>query len=86
MAKIGKRLTAAQAAFEGKGNLAVADAVALVKANASAKFDRGAMERTLAGLGQRRFLLNNVHDDRCATHKAFPCNCAMAAFRGEEVR
>ncbi len=39
MAKIGKRLTAARAAFEGKENLAVADAVALVKANASAKFD-----------------------------------------------
>ena len=39
MAKIGKRLKAAQAAFEGKENLAVADAVALVKANASAKFD-----------------------------------------------
>jgi large subunit ribosomal protein L1 len=39
MAKIGKRLKAARAAFEGKENLAVADAVALVKANASAKFD-----------------------------------------------
>jgi large subunit ribosomal protein L1 len=39
MAKIGKRLKAARAAFEGKENLAVAEAVALVKANASAKFD-----------------------------------------------
>ena len=26
-------------------------------------FDRGAMERTLAGLGKRRFLLHNVHED-----------------------
>ena len=39
MAKIGKRTTAARAAFEGKANLAVAEAVALVKANATAKFD-----------------------------------------------
>ncbi|MCU4655169.1 50S ribosomal protein L1 [Roseibacterium sp. SDUM158016] len=39
MGKIGKRLKAAQAAFEGKENLSVEDAVELVKANASAKFD-----------------------------------------------
>ncbi len=26
-------------------------------------FDRGAMERTIAGLGKRRFLLHNVHED-----------------------
>ncbi len=39
MAKVGKRTTAARAAFEGKENLAVAEAVALVKANATAKFD-----------------------------------------------
>jgi large subunit ribosomal protein L1 len=39
MGKIGKRLKAAQAAFEGKELLSVEDAVALVKANASAKFD-----------------------------------------------
>ena len=29
---------------------------------AGADFDRGAMERTLAGLGKRRFLLHNVHE------------------------
>ena len=39
MAKAGKRMTAARAAFEGKENLKVADAIALVKANAGAKFD-----------------------------------------------
>ena len=39
MAKFGKRTTAARAAFEGKENLKVADAIALVKANAGAKFD-----------------------------------------------
>ncbi|MEM7613341.1 MAG: ATP-binding protein, partial [Pseudomonadota bacterium] len=31
-------------------------------ANAGGDFDRGAMERTLAGLGKRRFLLHNVHE------------------------
>lgn len=39
MAKLGKRTKAARKAFEGKENLAVAEAVALVKANATAKFD-----------------------------------------------
>ena len=39
MAKLGKRTKAARAAFEGKENLSVEEAVALVKANASAKFD-----------------------------------------------
>ena len=39
MAKQGQRTRAARAAFEGKALLPVAEAVALVKANASAKFD-----------------------------------------------
>src|SRR5262245_41677154 len=32
-------------------------------ASQGAKFDRQAMERTLAGLGSRVFLMNNVHED-----------------------
>ncbi len=39
MGKIGKRLTAARAAFEGKENVTVEEAVDLVKANATSKFD-----------------------------------------------
>ena len=39
MGKIAKRTAAARKAFEGKSNLAVAEAVKLVKASASAKFD-----------------------------------------------
>ncbi|WP_323785989.1 50S ribosomal protein L1 [Thalassovita sp.] len=39
MAKFGKRTTAAREAFAGKENLTVEEAVALVKANATAKFD-----------------------------------------------
>ncbi|HDR28455.1 50S ribosomal protein L1 [Rhodovulum sp.] len=39
MAKHGKRVRAARAAVAGKENLSVEDAVALIKANASAKFD-----------------------------------------------
>jgi large subunit ribosomal protein L1 len=39
MAKLGKRTTAAREAFEGKSNVTVDEAVALVKANATAKFD-----------------------------------------------
>jgi large subunit ribosomal protein L1 len=39
MGKIGKRTRAAREAFAGKENLSVEEAVALIKANASAKFD-----------------------------------------------
>jgi large subunit ribosomal protein L1 len=39
MAKLGKRTTAARAAFAGRENLSIEEAVALVKANAVAKFD-----------------------------------------------
>jgi len=39
MAKIGKRTRAAREAIEGKQNLPVEEAIALVKANANAKFD-----------------------------------------------
>ncbi|KAE9628887.1 50S ribosomal protein L1 [Parasedimentitalea maritima] len=39
MAKLGKRTRAAREAFADKANLSVEDAVALIKANATAKFD-----------------------------------------------
>ena len=39
MAKIAKKKAAARAAFDGKANLSVEDAVKLVKSAASAKFD-----------------------------------------------
>jgi large subunit ribosomal protein L1 len=39
MAKLGKRTTAARKAFAGKSNVTVDEAVVLVKANATAKFD-----------------------------------------------
>jgi len=39
MAKLGKRTRAARAAFAGKSNVSVEEAVSLVKANATAKFD-----------------------------------------------
>jgi len=39
MAKLGKRTTAARAAFAGQSNVTVEEAVALVKGNANAKFD-----------------------------------------------
>jgi len=39
MAKISKRMQSARKAFDGKSNLSVEDAVALIKGNASTKFD-----------------------------------------------
>jgi large subunit ribosomal protein L1 len=39
MAKLGKRTVKAQAAFDGKSGISIEDAVKLIKASASAKFD-----------------------------------------------
>jgi large subunit ribosomal protein L1 len=39
MAKLGKRTRALREAFDGKDNLSVEDAIALIKGNATAKFD-----------------------------------------------
>lgn len=48
-------------------------------AGASQKFDRQRMEQTLAGLGNRVFLLNNVHDDAPVT---FTTRWALSYLRG----
>jgi hypothetical protein len=47
------------------------------------KFDRQAMEQTLAGLGNRVFLMNNVHDD---AHVIFETRWAMSYLRGPLTR
>ncbi len=52
-------------------------------AGSSAKFDRSAMEQTLAGLGQRVFLMNNVHDDAPVV---FETRWAMSYLRGPLTR
>ncbi len=56
-------------------------------AGASQKFDRSRMEQTLAGLGNRVFLLNNVHDDKPVT---FTTRWALSYLRGplgrDEIR
>ncbi len=41
----------------------VLDGLEGASAGAAGRFDRGEMEETLAGLGKRKFLLHNVHDD-----------------------
>ena len=48
-------------------------------AAASSSFDRRQMEETLAGLGQRVFLMNNVHEDEPAV---FQSRWAMSYLRG----
>ncbi len=47
------------------------------------KFDRQAMERTLAGLGSRIFLMNNVHEDAPVV---FETRWAMSYLRGPLTR
>lgn len=46
-------------------------------------FDRGAIEQTLAGLGKRVFLMNNVHDDAPVT---FHSRWAMSFLAGPLAR
>ncbi|MBA3273701.1 MAG: ATP-binding protein, partial [Chthoniobacterales bacterium] len=52
-------------------------------AGASAKFDRAAMEQTMAGLGNRVFLMNNVHEDKPVI---FESRWAMSYLRGPMTR
>ncbi len=52
-------------------------------AQAGASFDRGKMEATLAGLGSRVFLMNNVHENR---PQVFHTRWAMSYLRGPLTR
>ncbi len=52
-------------------------------ASQGAKFNRQAMEQTLAGLGNRIFLMNNVHDDEPTI---FETRWAMSYLRGPLTR
>jgi len=52
-------------------------------AGAGAKFDRAAMEKTIAGLGKRIFLMNNVHEDHPVV---FQVRWAMSYLRGPLTR
>ncbi|HTY43195.1 MAG TPA: ATP-binding protein [Thermoanaerobaculia bacterium] len=52
-------------------------------AGAAQKFDRGGMERLLAGLGNRVFLLNNVHED---APELFETRWALSYLRGPLTR
>jgi hypothetical protein len=52
-------------------------------ASAAANFERGAMEQTLAALGNRIFLMNNVHDDAPIV---FQVRWALSYLRGPLTR
>ena len=52
-------------------------------AQAGSTFDRGRMEATLAGLGNRKFLMNNVHDDAPVV---FQTRWALSYLRGPLTR
>ena len=54
-----------------------------VAAGSDLKFDRQAMEETLAGLSSRIFLMNNVHDD---APEVFESRWAMSYLRGPLTR
>lgn len=52
-------------------------------ANAGKKFDKGRMEQTLAGLGSRIFLMNNVHEDEPVVFESRWC---LSYLRGPLTR
>src|SRR5262245_24935455 len=52
-------------------------------ASAGKKFDRGRMEQTLAGLGNRIFLMNNVHEDEPVVFETRWC---LSYLRGPLTR
>jgi hypothetical protein len=52
-------------------------------ATAGARFDRGAMEQILAGLGNRVFLMNNVHEDHPVL---FQTRWTLSYLRGPMAR
>jgi hypothetical protein len=54
-----------------------------VAAGAARAFDRAGMEETLAGLGNRKFLLNNVHEDAPVV---FETRWALSYLRGPLTR
>ena len=61
----------------------VLDGLEGVSATAAGRFDRGAMEETLAGLGKRVFLMHNVHEDAPVV---FHTRWAMSYLRGPLTR
>ena len=61
----------------------VLDGLEGVAAGSDTRFDRAAMEETLGGLGNRIFLLNNVHEDAPVV---FETRWAMSYLRGPLTR
>src|SRR6185503_2110683 len=62
-----------------RDKLRVLDGLEGASASAGASFDRATMERTLAGLAKRVFLLHNVHAD---TPQLFQTRWALSYLRG----
>ncbi len=61
----------------------VLDGLEGAAAGAGGRFDRGKMEETIAGLGNRIFLMNNVHEDAPVV---FETRWAMSYLRGPLTR
>jgi len=66
-----------------RDKLRVLEGLEGVAASAGTKFDRQSMEETLAGLGNRIFLMNNVHED---APEIFETRWVMSYLRGPMTR
>ncbi|MBI0584722.1 MAG: DUF87 domain-containing protein [Methanomassiliicoccus sp.] len=66
-----------------RDKLRILDALEGVSAGSGQKFDRGQMDQLIAGLGNRVFLMHNVHDD---APTVFQTRWAMSYLRGPLTR
>lgn len=66
-----------------RDKLRILDALEGVSAGSGGRFDRGQMDRAIAGLGNRVFLLHNVHDD---APTVFTSRWAMSFLSGPLTR
>ena len=66
-----------------RDKLRVLDGLEGASTTAGAKFDRGTMEKILSGLGNRVFLMNNVHEDEPVV---FQTRWAISYLRGPLTR
>ncbi|MFN7919818.1 MAG: hypothetical protein U0Q16_06955 [Bryobacteraceae bacterium] len=66
-----------------RDKMRVLDGLEGAAAGTGQKFDRAEMEQILAGLGNRVFLMNNVHDDR---PEIFESRWALSYLRGPMTR
>lgn len=70
-----------------RDKLRVTEGLEGASATAGGSFDKQAMERTLAGVGSRVFLMNNVHDDQpCVFHTRWAMSYLAGPLARDQIK